>query len=450
MAKGLTNDEIGGALGLATGTVRTHVSAIFRALSVTNRTEATSLFEQRARDDERARFFERPAVAVLPLTVHGAHGNDERTLAAGVSDDLIRLLSRHAWFPVIARSSSIDGGPLPKGAAQIGEALGARYLVGGVVYRARRLTISITVEDAKRNIVLWADRAELDDEDLHEETTRVVTEMVRRLYPEILRASAEEIAELPPESMTAWQLTQLGWLQRASRSRASHLEARSSFERAITLSPRFMLAHYGRGVTAFQDQLNLWSSPGEASTVVEESLQVCAELAPEHAETRFLAGRARQMLGDHVGAGQEYRAACDFNPSFAEAYATLGTMEALEERYDRAMEIMKRAARLSPRAFVSGLACVTLIVGKREQALKLVEQALERHPTYAFARMLAVAAAFELGDRSLAEAHYRRLQEDQPGFTAEQVWQQYPGARQGPGARLIEALAQVEASATRS
>jgi two-component system, NarL family, nitrate/nitrite response regulator NarL len=40
MARGLTNKEICGVLGIAEGTVKTHIAAIFETLDVTNRTEA--------------------------------------------------------------------------------------------------------------------------------------------------------------------------------------------------------------------------------------------------------------------------------------------------------------------------------------------------------------------------------------------------------------------------
>ncbi len=47
LARGLTNKEIAGVLGIGAGTVKTHVAAILRELDVTNRTEAVmALFER--------------------------------------------------------------------------------------------------------------------------------------------------------------------------------------------------------------------------------------------------------------------------------------------------------------------------------------------------------------------------------------------------------------------
>ena len=48
MSRGLTNTEIGNVLGVALGTVKAHVTAIFEALDVSNRTEAALLLREAA------------------------------------------------------------------------------------------------------------------------------------------------------------------------------------------------------------------------------------------------------------------------------------------------------------------------------------------------------------------------------------------------------------------
>jgi DNA-binding NarL/FixJ family response regulator len=41
LAQGLSNKEIANILGITEGTIRVHLSAIFKAIKVSNRTEAT-------------------------------------------------------------------------------------------------------------------------------------------------------------------------------------------------------------------------------------------------------------------------------------------------------------------------------------------------------------------------------------------------------------------------
>ncbi|HEX5064709.1 MAG TPA: response regulator transcription factor [Myxococcota bacterium] len=53
MSRGLTNAEIGEVLGVAIGTVKTHIGAIFEALDVSNRTEAALVMRDLGLDQER-------------------------------------------------------------------------------------------------------------------------------------------------------------------------------------------------------------------------------------------------------------------------------------------------------------------------------------------------------------------------------------------------------------
>ena len=54
MSRGLTNTEIGNVLGVALGTVKAHVTAVFEALDVSNRTEAALVMRDLGIDQEDA------------------------------------------------------------------------------------------------------------------------------------------------------------------------------------------------------------------------------------------------------------------------------------------------------------------------------------------------------------------------------------------------------------
>jgi DNA-binding NarL/FixJ family response regulator len=52
LARGLTNKEISGVLGIAAGTVKTHVVRIYEILDVSNRTEAAMRMRELGLDEE--------------------------------------------------------------------------------------------------------------------------------------------------------------------------------------------------------------------------------------------------------------------------------------------------------------------------------------------------------------------------------------------------------------
>jgi DNA-binding CsgD family transcriptional regulator len=54
VAKGLTNLEVAGRLGVGVHAVKFHLASIYRKLGAANRTEATSLYLRALRDAENA------------------------------------------------------------------------------------------------------------------------------------------------------------------------------------------------------------------------------------------------------------------------------------------------------------------------------------------------------------------------------------------------------------
>ncbi|HRE88693.1 MAG TPA: LuxR C-terminal-related transcriptional regulator, partial [Myxococcota bacterium] len=155
---GLTNEQIAERLTISPATVRTHFTTIFSDLGVKNRTEAVALLLARpaASATELGPFMRSPAIAVLPIEA----GTSEPTasFALAVGDELSSLFSRWCSFPVIARSSSRSGRVLGTTAAEIGQALGARFIVDGSL-RVHGLgwRLQLQVDDAATGMILWSD-----------------------------------------------------------------------------------------------------------------------------------------------------------------------------------------------------------------------------------------------------------------------------------------------------
>lgn len=120
IARGLTNPEIAGVLGIARATVKAHVAAVIEALDVTNRTEAAMVLREsglsRAEGSSRPipGFGTRPAIAVLPFDNLSSEA-DQDVFADGLVEDLTTRLATLRWFPVIARNSAFAFRETPAG-----------------------------------------------------------------------------------------------------------------------------------------------------------------------------------------------------------------------------------------------------------------------------------------------------------------------------------------------
>ncbi len=97
-----------------------------------------------------------PVVAVLPFDSATAA---EAYLGPGVAEDVISMLARSPDVAVIARGSSFAYGDEPRDVREIGEALGADYVLeGSVRQEGDKLRVTAQLEDAKTGQHVWADR----------------------------------------------------------------------------------------------------------------------------------------------------------------------------------------------------------------------------------------------------------------------------------------------------
>jgi TolB-like protein len=88
-----------------------------------------------------------PVVAVLPFTSAGSE--DGGFLAGGLHDDLLTRLAKLDAFKVISRTSVMEYAGTTKNMRQIGEELGARYILeGGIQALGNRVRVNAQLIDA--------------------------------------------------------------------------------------------------------------------------------------------------------------------------------------------------------------------------------------------------------------------------------------------------------------
>lgn len=439
VAQGRTNKEIGDALGISGETVRTHVTAVLAHLGVENRTEAAAVFLAfEGRPERVAEVLVRPAIAVLPVL---APEGDRRslTIAAGFTRDLSDLFARWCCFPVIAPASTVDPRSLATTTRAIGEDLGARFLVDGMLRAlGPRWRLSVTIVDATNGHIVWSDRHEFPRAALFEIQDTLCQTIVAACYPRLLEAVLPPLVRAA-DDLPAWELAHVALVLQGERSRESNARAQAGFRAALSRDPRLVLAHYGIGLASYDEVLNQWGPHRDALTRIRECAERCREIAPHMAEGYYLSGRHLQTCGKHEQAIAPLVEAIGRNPSFAAAHALLGQVYLLTGRLDEGLAQMQHATRLSSRSFVAGLAVAYFARGEHGEALAAAERAIARNPSYPFARALAAACAYWLGDHATAQVHARALVTLHPGFKPRGFLRTF-GASVDAVARIVDAL----------
>jgi serine/threonine protein kinase/Flp pilus assembly protein TadD len=227
------------------------------------------------------------SVAVLYFENQGGVKEDEY-FRDGITEDIVTELSRITQLEIFPRSEMLAFRDKPVTAQQVGQQLGAAYVLEGSIRRAgNRVRITAQLVEASTRHSVWAERFDRQLEDvfaIQEEIARSIAQALRiTLTPQ----EEKTIARKPTENPQAYDF----YLRGRSYTRRENTEyALQMFDQAIQLDPNFALAHAGIAhlsglIYELRDQNPKW---------IERGLAACDRamaLAPDLPEV--LVARAR-------------------------------------------------------------------------------------------------------------------------------------------------------------
>ncbi len=143
---------------------------------------------------------------------------------------------------------------------------------------------------------------------------------------------------------------------------------------------------------------------GQAIKAVPEMAKAVA-LNPALPSVHALYGRALRMNHDNPGAAVEYRKELERNPNDFESNLWLGLLRIEANQLDEALEYLKRAARMRPRApaVAYGLGRVYLASERFDEARLQLERLAELSPAYRQGHVLLATVYYRLGLREKAD-----------------------------------------------
>src|SRR5215831_18022107 len=203
-----------------------------------------SIAESKASPTEREH---RPSIAVLPFA-NLSGDKEQEYLADGITEDIITALTRFRWLFVIARNSSFVYKHKLLDAKQIAQELGVEYLIEGSVRKSgQKMRISAQLIDARSGKHIWAERYDLELNDVFAIQDEIAERVAGAIEPELLKTEGAQAAARHTGNITAWDLVRRGTWHFHQVTRDNHLKARELFRQACKLDPELPEAHLWLG-----------------------------------------------------------------------------------------------------------------------------------------------------------------------------------------------------------
>ena len=331
---------------------------------------------------------DKPSIAVLPFQ-NLSDDPEQEYFADGLVDDITTALSRFRALFVIARNSSFTYKGKAVNIKQVGQQLGARYVLEGSVRKAgARLRITGQLIDATTGAYIWADRFDGVLDDIFDLQDRVTQQVVGAIAPEVDRAEIERAKRMPVgniDAVTAYYrgLPHVGF----PISAESNNDALKYFEAAIALDPSFVPAYGGAASCISWRWGNKW--PGDIAEDRAKLLSFAVrlkELGTDDAFTLSFVGFCLFWIRLDFDAGLEMiERAVQSNPNCCDALRSSGFVRGWYGESDPAIADLEAAIRLSPRdpfnyATMLGLALAHHNAHRHEEAANWADKAVRAFP----------------------------------------------------------------------
>jgi serine/threonine protein kinase/Flp pilus assembly protein TadD len=366
------------------------------------------------------------SVAVLYFENLSASKEDEY-FRDGMTEDIITELSKIGQLRVFPRAEMLAYRDKPVTAAQVGQEVGAAYVLGGSLRRAgNRLRITAQLVETRTRHSVWAERYDRQMEDVFAIQDEIAQNIAHALQVALSDQEKQAIAKAPTTNVEAYDYYLRGRQFFHQFRRKGFEFAQQMFERAIEIDPTYARAYAGIAdccsflYTYWHASTNTLEQADAAS---RKALELDADLAEAHA-SRGLAVSLRKLYDE---AAKEFETAIRLDPKLFEGYYFYARAGFAEGKMEEAARLYEQACKVNPDDYQapSLLAMVYEGLGRkadadacRNRSLRIIEKRLQLHPDDARALYMGAGGLTQIGERQKALEWARRalaIEPDDPG-----------------------------------
>ncbi len=345
------------------------------------------------------------SIAVLPFD--NMSGDPEQEyFADGITEDIITEISRIPGLLVISRNSTFTYKGKAAKAQDVCSDLGVRYVLEGSVRKAgERVRITAQLIDGRSGGHLWAERYDRELADIFAVQDDVTKKIVDALEVKLADKVRGWPARMETDKPEAYDCVLRGREQYRQFSKDGNLRACQLYEKAIELDPNYAAAYAGLALTCLHD----WflGSPDALDRAYE--LALTAEVQDPSLPLVYEAlGNVCLFKKQHEEAVAAARQWVKIEPGNADVYANLAGALHFSGEHDQVIPLIEKAMLLNPfypfyYMLYRGLAL--LAMERYEEALEALKRSAAHNPE-AFPAHLYLAACFGLlgKDASAREA----------------------------------------------
>jgi adenylate cyclase len=396
---------------------------------------------------------EKPSIAVLPFS-NISEDPQQEYIADGITENIITTLSKISEMFVIARHSTFTYKGKPVKIKQVAEDLGVQYVLEGSLMRSEeQVRITAQLIDTISGYHLWAEQYDRKMTDFFNLVDEITRKIVLSLQIELTEGERAHIWYDATGNFEAWGHVVRGYRLLHNNTKEDNVKAQELFERAIKLDPEYSTAWTYLAFSHWQEAERGWSeSPDESTNQAIELAKKAQTLDESQAEVHSLFSAISVQQKQYEKAIAEGERGTALSPNNSLCHVILAWALHNSGRFEEAVEVQKRAMRLSPYFptwYLSNLGESLTMAGHHEEAISVNQQLLERsqkenNPFWAGAGHAWLAIVYSmLGREEEARYHVAEGLKIDPDWSLEMEQEFYSYKNPADMERQLDALRKV-------
>jgi TolB-like protein/tetratricopeptide (TPR) repeat protein len=270
-------------------------------------------------------------------------------LVDALTDELTTSLARLRYTFDIAHNTAMTFKGKPVDAKAIGKELGVRYVLEGSVQPSGDQTrVNAQLIDAERGAHLWAEQFDTPRADLLQMQDTIVAHLAHAMDVQLVWAEGARVKQKPAANRDANDLA----LQCGAGMRKGGKEADAALalcEQALSIDPNNVPALTVLAVKFWVSHiLGVSSDPIGDLERADQLVSKALALDPDWTFPHVIKGGILRAKGLPEEAAAEHQLALVLDPSNVDAAAQLGIDTLYLGQFDKSLEYLDRAIRLSP------------------------------------------------------------------------------------------------------